>query len=151
MRPINNPMLKTIEEFRAGRLSEKDYLNKVVALRDQVVNHSSTDKAIPTEVRSDELASAFYWNTEPLLKDVIGTVVSTISAQTAAAFAAIVRRHRKIGWQADVDVQNEIRNAMDDFLYDEVKGKYGIYSLDAAKMDRVIDNALAIARRQAAA
>ncbi len=141
---------QTIEEFRAGRLSEKDYLDKIIALRNQVVNRSSADEAIPTEVRNDDLASALYRNTEPLLKDVIGNDVSSISAQTAAAFAAIVRRHRKIGWQADIDVQNEIRNAMDDFLYDEVKGKHGIYALDAATMDRVIDNALAIARRQAA-
>jgi type I restriction enzyme, R subunit len=141
---------QTIEDFRAGRLSEKDYLDKIITLRNQVVNRSSADEAIPTEVRNDDLASALYRNTEPLLKDVIGKDVSSISAQTAAAFAAIVRRHRKIGWQADIDVQNEIRNAMDDFLYDEVKGKHGIYALDAATMDRVIDNALAIARRQAA-
>ena len=42
-----------------------------------------------------------------------------------------------------------MRNAMDDFLYQEIKGKRDI-GLDTATMDQVIDSALAIARRQAA-
>jgi len=140
----------TIEEFRAGRLSEKEYLDKVVGLREQVVNRSRADDTVPAAVRGDELASALYRNTEPILKEVVDGDAGSIAEVTAAAFANIVRQHRKIGWQTDLDVQNGIRNAMDDFLYDEIKGKRGIYALDTARMDRVIDTALAIARRQAA-
>jgi len=39
---------------------------------------------------------------------------------------------------------------MDDFLYDEIRGKRGAVALDTATMDAVMDSALAIARRQAA-
>lgn len=59
-------------------------------------------------------------------------------------------RRRRIGWQDDIDVQNDIRSAMDDFLYDEIRGKRGAVALDTATMDAVMDSALAIARRQAA-
>jgi type I restriction enzyme, R subunit len=140
----------TIEEFRAGRLSEKDYLDRIVTLRDQVVNRSRTDETVPAAVRGDEFASTLYRNTEPILKEVVDGDACSVAEETASAFAAIVRRHRKIGWQNDLDVQNDIRNAMDDFLYDEIKGKRGLFALDAGTMDRVIDTALAIARRQAA-
>ncbi len=141
----------TIEEFRAGRLSEKGYLEKIVAIRNQVVSRSGVDDGVPEAMRGDELASAFYRNTEPILKEVADGEAGSIAEATASAFAIIVRRHRKIGWQTGPDAQNDIRNAMDDFLCDEIKRKHGLYALDTVTMDRVIDTALAIARRQAAA
>jgi type I restriction enzyme, R subunit len=141
---------ETIEEFLAGRLSEKDYLDRIVKVRDEVVAGSRADESVPESVRDDDLAGALYRNSEALLRDAVGGDAPTVAADTALAFAAIVRRHRKIGWQDDIDVQNNIRNAMDAFLYDEIKEARGIFGLDTATMDAVMDSALAIARRQAA-
>ena len=52
---------------------------------------------------------------------------------------------RRVGWQHDRDVQNEMRNAMDDFFFDEVMGKDGV-NLDPVVMDGIANEVLAAAR-----
>lgn len=136
---------EAIEEFRAGRLAEAEYLTRVRAIRDQVVRQGQGDD-VPDAVRGDDLATAV-WR---VAAEVLATVSedAAISTEVGAAFAAIVRKHRRVGWQHDPDVENSIRNEMDDYLYDEIKGRRGLYGLEIDAMDQLIDRAIAIARRQ---
>jgi type I restriction enzyme R subunit len=138
----------TIEEFRAGRLSEQDYFNRVREICEKVVNRDKADD-IPDRLRGNEAASSIYRN----LVDGFVAIASApdgfrYAEDTASAFDTIIRQHRKIGWQDDPDTLNEIRNAMDDFLYDEIKNKNGLYGLETTTMDSMIDSALGIGRRQ---
>ena len=50
------------------------------------------------------------------------------------------------GWRADPDVQNEMRNAIDDLLY-EAKAKQGV-PLTAQDMDAIIERALDLAKNR---
>lgn len=136
---------EAIEEFRAGRLAEAEYLTRVRDIRDQVVRQGQGDD-VPEAVRGDDLATAV-WR---VAAEVLATVSedAAISTEVGAAFAAIVRKHRRVGWQHDPDVENSIRNEMDDYLYDEIKGRRGLYGLEIDAMDQLIDRAIAIARRQ---
>lgn len=136
---------EAIEEFRAGRLAEAEYLTRVRDIRDQVVRQGQSDD-VPEAVRGDDLATAV-WR---VAAEVLATVSedAAISTEVGAAFAAIVRKHRRVGWQHDPDVENSIRNEMDDYLYDEIKGRRGLYGLEIDAMDQLIDRAIAIARRQ---
>ncbi|TNB49689.1 HsdR family type I site-specific deoxyribonuclease [Martelella lutilitoris] len=139
---------KTIEAFRAGRLSEQDYFQRVQDIRNGVVNRNAAED-VPDRLRGNETGSSIYRN---LVEDFAGISspeeASGFAEETAAAFDKIMRQHRKIGWQDDPDTLNEIRNAMDDFLYDEIKSTRGLYGLDADAMDAMIDKALVIGRRQ---
>lgn len=56
----------------------------------------------------------------------------------------------RVGWQDDIGPQNAMRAAIDDYLYDEVRGRRGVWSLDAAAMDAIADRIIAVARRQLA-
>lgn len=136
---------EAIEEFRAGRLAEAEYFTRVRDIRDQVVRQGQGDD-VPEAVRGDDLATAV-WR---VAAEVLATVSedAAISTEVGAAFAAIVRKHRRVGWQHDPDVENSIRNEMDDYLYDEIKGRRGLYGLEIDAMDQLIDRAIAIARRQ---
>ncbi len=138
----------TIEEFRAGRLSEQDYFQRVQDIRNGVVNRNAADD-VPAALKGNKSGSSIYRN----LIDGFSSVVppneaSGFAERTAVAFDEIMRRHRKIGWQDDPDTLNEIRNAMDDFLYDEIKNAHGLYGLQTDAMDTMIDSALGIGRRQ---
>ena len=138
----------TIEEFRAGRLSEQDYFQRVQDIRNGVVNRNAADD-VPDALKGNETGSSIYRN----LIDGFTSVAppneaSDFAEKTAVAFDEIMRRHRKIGWQDDPDTLNEIRNAMDDFLYDEIKNAHGLYGLQTDAMDTMIDSALGIGRRQ---
>jgi type I restriction enzyme, R subunit len=43
-----------------------------------------------------------------------------------------------------------MRGAIDDYLYDEVRGRRGVWGLDAGVMDSISDRIIAVARRQLA-
>jgi type I restriction enzyme R subunit len=109
------------------------------------VRQSAGDDA-PEAVRGDELAIAV-WRVAGEILAPLAPDDDTLS-EIGSAFAGIVRSNRRVGWQNDPDVENAIRNAMDDYLYDEIKGQRGLFALDIAAMDQLIDRAVAIARRQ---
>src|SRR5690606_24070161 len=114
----------TIEEFRAGRLSEQDYFQRVQDIRNGVVNRNAADD-VPAALKGNESGSSIYRNLIDGFASVVPpTEASDFAERTAVAFDEIMRRHRKIGWQDDPDTLNEIRNAMDDFLYDEIKNAH---------------------------
>lgn len=138
----------TIEEFRAGRVSEQDYFQRVQDIRNGVVNRNAADD-VPVRLKGNESGSSIYRNLIGGFASVVPpTEASDLAEKTAVAFDEIMRRHRTIGWQDDPDTLNEIRNAMDDFLYDEIKNAHGLYGLQADAMDTMIDSALGIGRRQ---
>jgi type I restriction enzyme, R subunit len=138
---------QAIEDFRAGRLAEGDYLTRVKDIREQVVKQGASDD-VPDGVRGDDLASAIWRVAGEVLEPVAGLETASIAVEVGVELAVIVRSHRRVGWQNDPDIENAIRNAMDDYLYDEIKGKRGLFGLDVETMDILIDRAVAIARRQ---
>lgn len=138
---------QAIEEFRAGRLAEAEYLTRVREIRDHVVKQGASDE-VPEGVRGDDLASATWRVADEVLGPIAGAEAETISVDVGAALAGIVRSNRRVGWQNDPDVENTMRNAMDDYLYDEIKGRRGLFGLDVETMDALIDRTMAIARRQ---
>ena len=138
---------QAIEEFRAGRLAEAEYLTRVKEIREQVVKQGASDD-VPEGVRGDDLASATWRVAQEVLTPIAGSQAEAIAVDVGAALAGIVRANRRVGWQNDPDVENAMRNAMDDYLYDEIKGRRGLFSLDVETMDALIDRTMAIARRQ---
>ena len=138
---------QAIEEFRAGRLAEAEYLVRVRDIREQVVKQGASDD-VPEGVRGDELASAAWRVASEVLEPIAGSQADAISVEVGAALAGIVRANRRVGWQNDPDIENAIRNEMDDYLYDEIKGRRGLFGLDVDTMDMLIDRTVAIARRQ---
>ncbi|CAO1649805.1 hypothetical protein NYA22BAC_00459 [Parasphingorhabdus sp. NYA22] len=137
-----------IAQFRAGRLTEKDYFDQIKAIRDDLVSSVEGKDSVPAIVQGDSLGSAIFRLCDGVLSEIAGDKSEDISANTAAEFAGIVRSHRKVGWQDDSDVENAIRNAMDDYLYDELKEGQGLYGLSVEIMDEIIDRSLEIAKRQ---
>ncbi len=138
---------QAIEAFRAGRLAEADYLTRIRDIRDHVVKQGASDD-VPEGVRGDNLASATWRVVSEVLASVAGEQAAAVAIDIGIAFAAIVKANRRIGWQNDPDIENAIRNAMDDYLYDEIKGRRGLFGLDVETMDTLIDRTVAIARRQ---
>jgi type I restriction enzyme R subunit len=68
-----------------------------------------------------------------------------LAADIALEVSRIVQNRRKIGWQNDRDVENLIRNDIDDFFFEELRGRRGLL-IDPSILDAVIDDVLASAR-----
>jgi type I restriction enzyme R subunit len=140
---------QAIEEFRAGRLSEADYLARVTAVRDEIVGAKVADD-LPEVVRGNDFAAAVWRLLRETLASIAGSDLDKVAAEAALAIAALVRTECRVGWQDDAGPQNAMRAGIDDYLYVEVKGRHGLWGLDAAIMDRIADGAIGIARRQLA-
>ena len=56
-----------------------------------------------------------------------------------------IEQRRVVNWTQRDDIQNEMRNDLDDYLFDVVRDQKG-YQLTSAVMDNIIDRLLSIAR-----
>ncbi|MBI5606813.1 MAG: hypothetical protein HY879_26075, partial [Deltaproteobacteria bacterium] len=68
-----------------------------------------------------------------------------IAADTALAIQSILARHWKVQFWEDDDAQNQAINDIDDYLFDEVKGKAGV-AISLEQMDALIERTMQVAK-----
>jgi type I restriction enzyme R subunit len=140
---------QAIDDYRARRLSDLEYLQRVTEIKDAVVSRKDDD--LPTVLKDDADAAAVYGLLRPFVAQHVGDAEQ---AQTAAAEAAmavwdIFQRNRKVGYWDDLDAQRRTINEIDDYLYDEVKDARGI-ALSTDEMDEIIEKTMQVARHRMA-
>ena len=134
----------TIDEFHKGRLSDLVYLSKIRALREKIQHRRDETDPTPARLRDDSHAQAF-WGLARRNLEKAGVGDSELAADIALEVSKIVQNRRKVGWQHDRDIENLIRNDIDDFLFVELRGKREL-ALDPSVVDGVVDDVLASAR-----
>ncbi len=136
---------QAIDDYRAKRLSDLEYLQRVTEIRDAVVSRKGDD--LPTALNGDADAAAVYGLLRPFVASHLsdGEQAQTTAAEAAIAVWDIFRRNRKVGYWDDLDAQRRTMNEIDDYLYDEVKGVRGI-PLSTHEMDEIIEKAMQLAR-----
>lgn len=164
-RKLSALLQQAIDDYRAERISEAQYLAKVKAIMEQARGGNAED--VPEALRQNDLSRALYGALkEQIIKssDVSsqeGTAVredassygtgtnkgqnstDEILAAAAVAMDQIIRRHAVVRWRENGDAQNRMRNDLDDFLFDLQKQK-GI-TLNYAQMDAILEAVLRIA------
>lgn len=138
---------QAIEDFRAKRISDLDYLNKVVDIRNKVVGKVHDD--IPDKLSGNEDAMAYFGVLKPFLeKHELGEEdLESAAADTAIAIHGILEKHKKVHFWDDEDAQKEAVNEIDDYLYDELKTGRGI-DLSLDQMDDIIEKVLQVAKHR---
>jgi len=136
---------QAIDDFRAQRISDLDYLNKVTEIKDAVVNRRVDDA--PAQLVGNENAAALYGVLKPFVLAHVAEVekASNIAADSAIDIWSIIQRNRKVGFSDDVDAQRRTMNEIDDYLYDEAKDKKGV-ALTTDEMDEIIERSMQLAR-----
>lgn len=134
----------TIADFHKGRISDLAYLSKVRELREKVQHRQDETDPTPTRLREDGHAQVF-WGLARRNLEKAGVGDTDLAADIALEVSKIVQSRRKVGWQNDRDVENLIRNDIDDFFFEELRGRRDL-SIDPAILDGVIDDVLASAR-----
>ncbi|MGH9754315.1 MAG: type I restriction enzyme subunit R domain-containing protein, partial [Blastocatellia bacterium] len=133
-----------IEAWRAGRLSEADCLKQVTDVMNKVRDRSGDD--LPPELQSHEATKAFYG----MANEVFGKLKASplnareIAIETALEIDRIIREHKVVDWISNPDVQNRMRNRIEDYLY-ELKKQREI-DLNFEDMDFIIESSINIAR-----
>lgn len=138
---------QAIEDFRAKRISDLDYLNKVVDIRNKVVGKVHDD--IPDNLSGNEDAMAYFGVLKPFLEihELGEEDLESAAADTAIAIHGILEKHKKVHFWDDEDAQKQAVNEIDDYLYDELKTERGI-ELSLDQMDDIIEKVLQVAKHR---
>ncbi len=138
---------QAIEDFRAKRISDLDYLNKVVDIRNKVVGKVHDD--IPDNLSGNEDAMAYFGVLKPFLEihESGEEDLESAAADTAIAIHGILEKHKKVHFWDDEDAQKQAVNEIDDYLYDELKTNRGI-ELSLDQMDDIIEKVLQVAKHR---
>jgi type I restriction enzyme R subunit len=136
---------KTLEDAQAERISQLDLLATMEDIRDRVRDRRAYED-VPEVLKSRDVAKSYY----DVLRDQFGSAGLTVPESDAATLAAlmddIIQARRKVDWADDVDVQNQMKIAIEDELFAFQKA-HGI-KLDFDTIDRLLDRVIDVARRR---
>ncbi|MBU3887919.1 type I restriction endonuclease subunit R [Methylosinus sp. KRF6] len=125
-RSFSELLEETIRDYRAKRISERDYLKKVLDLAGRVAR-KDRGRAVPDAIKGNDDGQAFFGILEGTLaraddKQIRGDEV----AEIALAIIGIIKAHHIVDvWSNDI-AQNKMRNAIDDYFFDVLRDERGI-------------------------
>lgn len=134
-----------IRAFREKRLADRDYLKKVTEIAEAI--RSRKDDDLPEIIRHRDVARAF----DGVLREALASHATDgdlrqVAADTAARIDDIIVREKIVNWTTNTDVQNRMRNDIEDALHD-LKSNSGL-ALTFDEIDQVLEKCLDIARRR---
>ncbi len=165
-RKLSALLEQAIDDYKAERISEAEYLSRVTDIMEQTRGGSVKD--VPEALKENDFSKALFGelktqiNTPPASEaaEEDGGVREAASpygaklpprqlaaeevlAEAAVAMDKIIRQHAVVRWRENVDAQNRMRNDLDDFLF-ELQQQKGIV-LSFVQMDAIIENVIRIA------
>jgi type I restriction enzyme, R subunit len=134
---------KVMSAWREGRISDADCMEQVADLMANVRDRADDD--LPPELMNRDAALAFYG----VVNEVFGKLNvpapewRKIATETAMEIDRIVQQVRIVDWASNPDIKNEMRNRIEDYLY-ELKKHRGI-NLGHEEMDSILESSIKIA------
>lgn len=136
---------QAIDDFRAKRISDLEYLDRVSGYRDKVVTRRHDDS--PVKLDGNEDAQALYGNLQPIFQQSVSdsAFCEAIAVDLSLELLNIFDRHKKVNYWDDDDEQNRTIDDIEDYLYDEIENARGL-ELSTEQMDAIIEQAMQLAR-----
>lgn len=136
-----------IDDFRARRISDIDYLTRVSEIRERVAGNLHED--VPPVLSDNANATAYFGSVRDILKDypLTDQARESISSEIAIKIDHILNKHMKVKFWDDKDAQNRAFNDIEDFLLDEIRKKKGI-DIVFDDIDKIVDTIFRIARHR---
>lgn len=145
---------ETIEEYRQGRITEAEYLQKAENIMHKVLSH--TDSEIPESLQDNPAAKAYYGLTLEVYKQVCKNNSSFNEVELALVTANEIDKIIKssifidekvmVDWTFKDKVISEIKLNIEDYLIDEIKREKGL-PITFDNMDSIIDNCVEVAKK----
>ncbi len=139
---------EAIKEYLAKRLSEEEYLQKMLAAWAEAKDQGSSK--LPVSLKGHPDAKAYYRLLIEGFQKVSGDSdnpdFSTISAETALKAKSIIEEKKVRDWTDNRDVENAMVNDLDDLLF-SVKGRHDL-NLTHADIDEILEGIIRVAKRR---
>ncbi|MDD5695609.1 MAG: DUF3387 domain-containing protein, partial [Bacteroidales bacterium] len=118
-RKFSDMIEETIRLFNEGRMDEKEYLEHIMGIqRDYSSGHQ---EGIPESVKDDPKVRAFFGAVRSIIEDKLGKdkvkEYSEKIAQAGIDIASIIEKMVIRDWKRNTDVQKQMENAIEDYLY----------------------------------
>ncbi len=141
---------EAIDAYEQGRISENEYLEKMLRFKEDVLNH--TDSDLPAELEHNNAAKAYYGIALENYKRLFPEQpVKEMALSTTKAFDNIIRNivivenAVLVDWQSKSDIIGKMKIKLEDELIDNIKRKYGV-DLSFDDMDIIIDGCVDVAK-----
>ena len=137
---------QAILNYRNGVLEAAGYLNQVKQHMHAVMNRTGDD--LPKVLETADVAKAYYGVINQQVSKAIGEESAQAIAEalgvTAIEIDKIIYQHRIVRWVDNIDVQNQMKMAIEDYLF-EVQEEQGI-ELGFDTIDDILDRVIEIAK-----
>jgi type I restriction enzyme R subunit len=138
-------LAETIRDYRAKRMSEREYLKSVVDMASKVAR-KDRGSDLPESVKGNEDGQAFFGILDGTLVGADQKPIERVeTAQIALAIIGIIKDHHIVDvWSNDI-AQNNMRNAIDDYFFDVLRDQKHI-ALPVDVMDDIEQKVMDLAR-----
>ena len=143
--PFSQMLEEIIQNIHERRFDDANtILNRVETIRDKVRDRTGDDT--PSSLRDRDVAKAYYGIVQENLAGIgtVGTDLKALSADIALRIESIVKSHRIVNWSQNTDIQNQIKTAIEDMLFD-IQSEYD-FELNFDTIDTILEKCIYIAR-----
>lgn len=139
---------ETIEEYKQGRISEAEYLQRAEDIMQKVLNH--TDNEIPESLQNNNVGRAYFGLVlevyKRICKNVEGFDFTDIALITANKIDEIIKGHIIVDCFSNDRLIGTMKLELEDFLIDVIKKEYSV-PLSFEDIDYIIDNSVDVASK----
>jgi len=131
-------LVETIKDYENHRITEKEYLNHVHEIMENVLNHN--DESFPAEIKDNDVAKAIFGISKEVLqeKKLSSNDIQKIALMISLQADEIFKSLKIINWQNNKDIINKMKISISDMFYDEVKTKYKL-DISLSEIDLFVD------------
>ncbi len=136
----------TIDEYRQHRIDEVEYLKRILTHKNEFIERKDED--LPSIIRNREVAKAFYGITYDIIKSHFENeeALKVISSDIGVMIDDIVNKNKVVDWYLKEDIQNNILNEIEDYLYSLKDNK--TLDLGFDDIDKIMENSIYIAKKR---
>lgn len=145
---------EAIEEYKLGRISEAEYLQRAENIMHQVLSH--TDSEIPESLQNNNAGRAYFGLSlevyKAVCKDDDKFDINKLALITATRIDKIIKKNiftdgtLMVDWTAKSNLKSSMKLEIEDFLIDDIKRKYDV-PLTFDDMDSIIDRSVDVATK----
>ena len=145
---------EAIEEYKLGRISEAEYLQRAENIMHQVLSH--TDSEIPESLQNNNACRAYFGLSlevyKAVCKDDDKFDINKLALITATRIDEIIKKNiftdgtLMVDWTAKSTLKSSMKLEIEDFLIDDIKRKYDV-PLTFDDMDSIIDRSVDVATK----
>ena len=141
---LSKLLQETLDAYQANRINEKEFLQRATKLKDEALTRTGDE--LPPSLEGKEEAKAFFGILKKVIQEKNEFSEKDISqlVDMSIKISQIVEKHRIVDWFKSKDIQNRIKNEIEDYIY-EHKGNIGV-SIDFDSIDRIMDETIKTAK-----